>query len=94
MSDEVPDGLVQKGGSPIFTEDSLPSALLEEHSLAEGRWGLLHLLEGNVIFVQLSPVKETALTAPATLLIEPTAPHKLRLTGPLKLRIDFYRRAD
>ena len=35
----IPTNLVQSGGTPTFTEDTIPSALQQEHKLAEGTWG-------------------------------------------------------
>ena len=91
MINELPPGLVAKGSSPTFTEDTLPAALLKEHALAPGRWGVLNLLRGSVWFVDLTPGEERYIEAPGTIIIEPEAPHKLRLDGSMSCRIDFYR---
>ncbi len=88
---KLPSGLEPKGSTPTFTEDTLPAALLAEHALAPGRWGVLHLVEGRTWFVDLTTGKEHHIKAPGTVTIEPEAPHKLRLDGPIRCRIDFYR---
>lgn len=80
-----------KGSSPTFTADTIPDALLNDHSLAANRWGLLHLHEGEVVFIDLATGTEHTMTAPNELVIRPETPHKLRLAGPFKLHIDFYR---
>ena len=42
----MPSGLVPSGGSLEFTRDTLPEALQKKHALGDGRWGVLHVLEG------------------------------------------------
>ncbi len=86
----LPAGLVPSGCSPTFTADSLPKALGEEHALGAGRWGVLQLLEGSASFVDLKRNVERPMTAPDTQVIAPLAPHKLRVSGPLTCRIDFF----
>jgi tellurite resistance-related uncharacterized protein len=87
---DLPPGLVPCGSSRTFTQDDLPRKLQEAHDLRAGRWGLFQLLEGAVVFVDLEAQTERALTAPATLAIQPQALHKLRVEGPLTCRIDFF----
>ncbi len=90
---ELPAGLIAKGASPTFRKDTVPHALTEKHSLAANRWGVLHVLEGQVVFVDLVTQEEHTVTAPDTVIIEPEAPHHLRLLdGPLSCRIDFYKK--
>ncbi len=90
VSNKLPNGVVPRGRSLTFTEETVPQSLLEEHSLAANRWGLLHLIEGSVVFVNLENGSEEALTAPTEFVIEPKTPHKLRPDGPFKLQIDFH----
>jgi hemoglobin len=88
---DLPDGLVHRGGTDTFTEETLPAALLEEHSLAPGRWGLLRVLGGGVWFVDLVDGAETFVSTGETRAILPEAPHRLRLEGPVTCRIEFFR---
>lgn len=87
----LPPGLVPAGASRTFDESSIPEALQHEHELAAGRWGLLHVTRGEVTFVDLADHTEHNIAAPGTVVIAPGAPHKVRLTGKLECRIDFYR---
>ena len=87
----LPDGLIHKGGTPTFDENTLPDALCDEHSLKANRWGILHVLEGAVFFVDLVTHEERRVEAPAQVVILPEHPHKLRLDGPLRCRVDFFR---
>ncbi len=89
----LPRGLKPKGSSPTFSEESIPPALLEAHALGAGRWGVLHLLQGRALFVDLETGDEHGLAAPARVTIAPQAPHALRLDGPMNCRIDFFEEA-
>ena len=89
--DQLPDGLVPSGRSLDFTQDTLPDALQREHKLGAGRWGVLHVLEGQLRFVDLANGCERSVVAPDRITIRPQAPHRVVLTGPLRCRIDFYR---
>ncbi len=87
----LPPGLAPSSGSLVFTEDTVPEALQEQHTLASGRWGVLHLYEGSVGFVNLATGEEQNISAPELITIPPELPHKLRIEGPLRCRIDFFR---
>ena len=68
----------------------MPDALLNEHSLGAGRWGVLHVLEGAVDFVDLETGQEHHLQAPLEWTIAPERKHHLRLGGPVRCRVDFF----
>ena len=90
----LPSNTEPKGSSLTFSRDTVPGALQSEHALAPGRWGVLHVLEGSVVFIDLATGTEHALEAPVDHVIAPEVPHKLRLEGPLECRIDFFRETD
>ena len=90
----MPSGLVPSGSSPEFTHDTLPAALQREHALGEGRWGILHVLEGSLVFVDLAGGEERLVEAPGGVAIAPQRPHKVTVTGPVRCRIDFYREVE
>ena len=71
VSKPLPDGLVPGGSSPEFTDTTMPDALLREHALGAGHWGLLHVLEGSVTFVDLGAGSEQLVSAPRTVPIHP-----------------------
>ena len=91
MTDQLPEGLVPGGASPIFTQDTLPDALQAEHTLAPGHWGVLNVLEGSLRFVNLETGDERLISAPDRVTIRPGLPHRVALAGPLRCRIDFFR---
>ncbi len=91
MSDDLPEGLVRSGGTPEFTQDTIPDGLRAAHALAPGRWGLLNVIEGSLVFVDEATGVEEQLPAPSTKAIFPEVHHHVRVSGPVVCRIDFYR---
>lgn len=79
------------GVSPIFDETNFPEALRREHRTKDDAWGLLRVLKGKVRLVFLDPEEERLVTAETPAAIPPRAPHYVRLSGPMKIRVEFYR---
>ncbi|MEH6663129.1 MAG: DUF1971 domain-containing protein [Parasphingorhabdus sp.] len=79
------------GASPIFDENSLPDKLRNEHSTKDGTWGLLRVLEGEVELVFIDPPSQLLVTVDNPAPIPPQAPHYVKLTGPMKMQVEFYR---
>ena len=90
MTERIPHGLIPASGSLLFTEDSIPDALLREHVLGEGHWGVLHVFEGSIEFVDLITGETRTVPAPDLVTIRPRAPHRVALTGHVSCRIDFF----
>ncbi len=78
--------------SSLFTEATLPRALLGDHSLRSGTWGVVRVEEGAVIYRENGVVEARTLAPGTPGLIPPETPHKLELSGPVKLRVEFYDR--
>jgi len=79
------------GASPIFDENSLPDKLRNEHSTKDGTWGLLRVLEGEVELVFIDPPSQRLVTVDDPAPIAPQSPHFVKLTGPMKMQVEFYR---
>jgi tellurite resistance-related uncharacterized protein len=77
--------------TPIFDQDSLPVAIRTEHRTKPGTWGLLRVLEGAVTLVFIDPHRELAVTAEQPAPIPPEATHFVRVDGPMRLQVEFYR---
>ena len=90
---KLPPGLSPSGGSLNFTESTIPEALQREHALAAGRWGMLHVLEGRLRFVDMSSGVERVLEAGDVQVIHPEWPHRVVVEGVVRCRIDFFREA-
>ena len=92
--EKLPPGLVPSGGSLSFTESTIPEGLQREHKLASGRWGVLHVLEGSLRFVDMDKGRERVVEAPDLLIIHPGAPHRVVVGDVLRCRIDFFREPE
>ncbi|MCY3802045.1 MAG: DUF1971 domain-containing protein [Chloroflexi bacterium] len=78
----------------MFDEDTIPDALRRKHALAADRWGVLHVLEGSLRFVDLESCDERLVSAPDRLTINPEVPHRVEVDGSVRCRIDFFRDFD
>ena len=94
MVDRLPPGLVPSSGSLNFTRDTMPEALQREHALADGRWGVLHVFEGSLRFVELDTSDERVVSAPDLIVIRPRQAHRVILGDVLRCRIDFFREPE
>jgi tellurite resistance-related uncharacterized protein len=83
--------LAPYGASPIFDETSLPDKLRNQHSTKDGTWGLLRVLEGEVELVFVDPPSQRLVTVDDPAPIPPQSVHFVRLTGPMKMQVEFYR---
>lgn len=93
-TERLPRGLVPGGGSLNFTEDTIPDAFKAEHQLAPGRWGVLHVFDGSLRYVNLQTGAERDVSAPDLVIIHPELPHRVSVSGPLRCRVDFFREPD
>ncbi|MFC2953340.1 DUF1971 domain-containing protein [Marinicaulis aureus] len=94
MLQRLPDGLVKYGGTPVFTEKTVPVKLLRAHDTKPGVWGNLVVLDGALDYVIPGPPEETArIKAGDSGIIEPEVKHYVRPLGPVSFHVDFYRTA-
>lgn len=77
--------------TPEFTDQSVPSALLKDHRLAEGVWGRIVVLEGSVTYAIQEPEPETVELSPSRSgVVEPGARHHV-IPGPgARFCVEFY----
>ena len=78
--------------TPIFDQDTLPEAIRTEHRTKAGTWGLLRVLEGAVTLVFIEPPNEVSVTPDQPAPIPPEATHFVRVDGPMRLQVEFYRK--
>ena len=79
----------------VFTEATVPGALLKAHTTKEGAWALIHVLEGRLAYRiedPRRPVSEAVLT-PETPpgVIEPTILHCVEPLGSVRFYVEFHR---
>ena len=76
--------------TPIFDEASLPEALRAEHRTKEDVWGVIRVLEGELVLTYLDPPSEMRLKPGLPGLIKPQQPHFVTPLGPMRMQVDFY----
>ncbi len=80
----------------IFTEETVPKALLKAHTTKEGAWALIHVLEGRLAYRIIDPrrpASELVLTPDTPPgVVEPTILHEVGLLGPVRFFVEFHRR--
>jgi tellurite resistance-related uncharacterized protein len=81
--------------TPEFTAATIPAGLLKTHCTKAGVWGLIHVLEGALLYRVTDPRRpaaETLLTPGAAPgVVEPTILHEVAPRGPVRFYVEFHR---
>lgn len=81
-----------------FTEASIPPGLLRAHTTKEGVWGVIHVLEGRLLYRVTDsrrPASERVLEpGEAPGVVEPAIEHEVRPLGTVRFFVEFHRRAE
>ncbi len=76
--------------TPVWDQDTLPAALRHEHSTKAGTWGLLRVLEGEVLLVFTAPASTVRVTPDKPGLIPPEAVHHVEVDGAMRMQVEFH----
>ncbi|KQS76397.1 DUF1971 domain-containing protein [Rhizobium sp. Leaf383] len=76
--------------SRLFDERSLPRALLLDHALKQGTWGVVRVEEGSIHYLEAGVTEARALSPETPGVMPPLTSHRLELVGAVKLRVEFY----
>jgi tellurite resistance-related uncharacterized protein len=92
---ELPDGLTPYRRTAIFTETSVPAALLGDHDTKPGCWGLIQVSEGQLRYRVTDPRRapyEAVLTpGDPPGIVEPTMLHHVAPIGAVRFQVEFWR---
>ena len=77
--------------TPVFDQDSLPAALRADHRTKPGVWGVIRVLEGELL-LSFADGAEERLAPGRTGRLDPERMHRVAPLGPMKMRVDFYDR--
>jgi tellurite methyltransferase len=92
---EWPEGFEQYKVTSIFDRDTVPAGLLGDHQTKAGVWGRVEVLEGALSLRFLAPLDELVeLHAGDLAPIPPQLSHRVELSGPVRFRVQFHRRAS
>jgi tellurite resistance-related uncharacterized protein len=88
----LPPGCEAYRSTPVFTEATVPSALLHAHQTKAGTWALIRVLEGRLLYRVLDPPGERVLDpAGAPGVVEPGVLHEVAVLGPVRFQVEFHR---
>ena len=76
--------------TPVFDQDTLPAALRARHATKAGVWGMIRVLEGELMLTWLEPESSMLLEPGKPGRILPEQPHFVTPEGPMKMQVDFY----
>ena len=94
----LPKGLQCYKRTATFTEATVPTGLLADHSTKDGVWGLIHIEAGELRYVMTDPRRAatcqtlTAATEPG--IVEPTILHRIEPAGTVRFHVEFLRSAE
>lgn len=94
MNTKLPDGVIPYKRTPVFDQDSLPAALLDHHRTKPGVWGVIHVLEGRLVYTTYSPDVEQILQPDVPGIVRPGQLHKVRPQGEVRFFVEFHRHSQ
>lgn len=89
---EWPSTLIPYNRTEEFDQDSVPDSLLSEHSTKAGVWAMIRVVEGSMELNVGDEVEELHPKNPG--FVEPEASHHLKIDGPVRFFVEFYRDAS
>lgn len=83
-------GLIKYSQSPVFTEETLPDSLRQEHRTKAGLWGKLIVTKGALTYLRKNKPAQTISTG-ETATIFPEERHHVTPKEAVEFHIEFYR---
>ncbi len=94
-ADQLPAGLEAYRRTPEFTEASVPKGLLQAHSTKPGVWGLIHALEGRLLYQVTDhrrvPTDRVLVGGDMPGVVEPEIVHQVEPQGRVRFYVEFFR---
>ncbi|CUK27514.1 tellurite resistance protein TehB [Cognatishimia activa] len=92
MTTDFPAGLVKYSQSPVFTESTVPAALLKDHSTKPSVWGKLIVTKGTLIYQRVDKTAQFLKTGDAATIF-PEELHHVTPQGEVEFQVEFYKPA-
>lgn len=92
MTTDFPTGLVKYSQTPVFTESSVPAALLKDHSTKPSVWGKLIVTKGKLVYQRINQAAQF-LVAGDNATIFPEELHHVAPQGDVEFQVEFYKPA-
>ncbi len=88
---EFPDNVIAYKKTAEFTEKTIPKGFQKDHSTKNGTWGLLHVLEGSLIYtVNYPSITQYEVTQGNQAVIAPCLLHSVEPQGKVRFYVEFY----
>ena len=90
----LPERVTAYGRSPEFTQDSVPASLLKAHSTKQGTWGLIRVIEGELLYRVVDKRRrpiELFLRPGVDGVVEPEILHEVEPAGSVRFFVEFFR---
>lgn len=76
--------------TPLFTQDTLPKALRQQHDTKDGVWGVIRVIDGELRLTIIDPPSEIMVRPGSPAVVLPRQPHFVTPLGPMTMQVDFY----
>lgn len=76
--------------TPVFTNDTIPIGLLNNHNTKKDVWGIINVEKGKLEYV-IESTEKHILTHEKQGVIEPKILHHINLVGEVSFYIEFYK---
>ncbi|TDJ09434.1 MAG: DUF1971 domain-containing protein [Deltaproteobacteria bacterium] len=86
---ELPEDVNSYKKSNVFSQDDIPAGLLKNHQTKEKTWGMIRVLEGEIMYVIGEEEIRLSLDRPG--IIEPQVHHHVKVMGPVKFFVEFFK---
>lgn len=87
---EMPQQLKPYKKTAVFSQDNIPTALLNDHSTKPNVWGKIVVLEGKLLYSIPCRNEEHILTPEKFGVVEPEIKHKVSTIGEVQFYVEFY----
>ena len=88
---EMQATLIAYKRTDTFDQDSIPKALLNEHSTKAHVWGKIIVQEGKLLYTITNDNEEHTLTPDIIGIVEPKVNHLVAAIGKVKFYVEFYK---
>ena len=91
LPEGLPENVEAYNKSPVFTQDSVPPSLLNDHATKEGVWGVIHVISGELVYTVPSRGSEEILSVGRSGLVRPAVPHRVQPLGDVSFYVEFWK---
>ena len=94
-AERLPEGVEAYRRTDLFDEATVPKGLLHAHSTKTGTWGLIHVVEGKLLYRVVDERRSGAerLLTPEDPpgVVEPEILHEVKPKGRVRFCVEFFR---